>query len=37
MVGAGLLSVLLFPLMGLALLGGGERTPSGERERLMAM
>lgn len=37
LVGAGLLSVLLFPLLGLALLGGGERTRSGEPERLMAM
>ena len=37
LVGAGLLSVLLFPLLGLAFLGGGERTRSDEPERLMAM
>ena len=37
LVGAGLLSVLLFPLLGLALLGGGARTRSGEPERLRAM
>jgi Kef-type K+ transport system membrane component KefB len=38
LVGAGLLSVLLFPVLGLLLLGGGERrTAQSESERLMAM